>query len=383
MTSLTDSADDNNISLKAAALEYARLGYRVFPLAPGTKIPYTNNGHLEATTDLKKVAQWWTWYPWSNIGWRPYEHQKGIDVDTLAGHGKDGLATYVELAGRLGRLPAECPVVVTPSGGLHYWVTCDVVDYRITLGDGVDVKGHKGYTVAPPSIIDKRDPKARVYGSYYWRTELDGEILPWVLRPWVNEIDSETHRARELLDPAHSYMAHADLLPARDQFDSIDRYVQVLKLSEKAVFKAKHRFYLNSPTTSQRWYNAAQLRKWEAEQRKPRTDDSDKRKRALGLLDWRIYTGRNIGKHYAPALKWVKEDTYGGRDFQTLYTMRFLAPLVGEGHLSRAELVDAIIDASKYNEHIPENKTQSFVERQIDTAITKFSHPFDWERLDR
>jgi hypothetical protein len=61
--------------------------------------------------------------------------------------------------------------------------------------------------------------------------------------------------------------------------------------------------------------------------------------------------------------------------------MRYLAPLVNEGHLTRAELHNAIIDACGHNKHIPENKSRSFVERQIDDAIAKYTEPFPWERL--
>ena len=38
--------------LHDAAIKYAELGYRVFPCAPGTKIPLTEHGFKDGTTDI-------------------------------------------------------------------------------------------------------------------------------------------------------------------------------------------------------------------------------------------------------------------------------------------------------------------------------------------
>jgi hypothetical protein len=379
----TDRPEEPPI-FKSAALQYARLGYRVFPLRPGTKLPRFKESFHLATTDEKEISEHWDYHPDDNIGWSPYEWQKGIDVDTLAGHGKDGPTTYAKLAKKLGgELPDDGPLVLTPSDGLHYWITCDVGNYRDEIGPGVDIKGHKGYTVAPPSIIDKRDPRAKVYGQYRWLRDPTGD-LPKVLQEWSDEIDKEVWRTRTLLDPLNGYMRDAHLLPPLERFKSVDRYVHVLKLFQKVVRarRVTGGFHLYAPTEEEKISNGRRLMTLQAEQRKPRPGDDDKRKRALGLLDWRIFSGHSIGEFYAPALAHVGESECGGRDVQTRNAMRFLAPLVSEGHLTRAELVDAIVEASEKNEHIPKNKSRSFVERQIDDAITKFSHPFDWGRLE-
>jgi hypothetical protein len=189
----------------------------------------------------------------------------------------------------------------------------------------------------------------------------------------------ESQRRRELLDVSHDYMRNAHLLPPYQEFDTVDRYVYVLKRFEQAIRHADG-FYQFNPTTAQLWLNGKRLLEWEASQRRPRgrPNDDDRRKRALGLLNWRIYTGRNIGKHYAPALWNVSE---GERDVQARDAMRYLAPLVNDGSLTRDELHNAIIDACGHNKHIPENKSRSFVERQIDDAIAKYTEAFPWERL--
>jgi hypothetical protein len=190
----------------------------------------------------------------------------------------------------------------------------------------------------------------------------------------------ESDRAAELLDASHSYMRHAHLLPPRQEFATVDEYVRLLKRFERAP-ATQVSFYRFLPTMAQRRANADVLARWEASQRRPRgrPNDDDRRKRALGLLDWRIYSGNGIGYYRAPALWNVSE---GERDVQARDAMRYLAPLVGEGHLTRAELHNAIIEACEHNKHIPDNKSRRFVERQIDDAITKFTEPFAWERLD-
>jgi hypothetical protein len=188
----------------------------------------------------------------------------------------------------------------------------------------------------------------------------------------------ESQRRRELLDVSHSYMRNAGLVPPLDEFGTVDEYVRLLGQFERAP-ATQISFYRFLPTMAQRRANADVLTRWAAAQRKPKSSDGDRRKRALGLLDWRIYTGNGIGYYRAPALAKVQE---GERDVQTRDAMRYLAPLVNEGYLSRAELHNAIIEASEINKHIPLNKSRSVVERQIDDAITKFTEPFGWERLD-
>jgi hypothetical protein len=174
-------------------------------------------------------------------------------------------------------------------------------------------------------------------------------------------------RTLEMLAPDHSYMRHAHLLPPLEYFETVDWYVQVLKLFEKAIRRTEG-FYQFNPTPRQLVLNGKRLMKWEASQRKPRSGDDDRRKRALGLLDWRCRALAEVGE--------------GSRDDQTNAALRYLSPLVNEGWLTRADLADAIIDASHRNGHIPGNKSCRAVEYDIDRALTKFSEPFGWERLD-
>ena len=42
-----------------AAHRYADHGWFVFPAAPGSKIPITEHGYLDATAGHKQIQQWW------------------------------------------------------------------------------------------------------------------------------------------------------------------------------------------------------------------------------------------------------------------------------------------------------------------------------------
>ena len=46
-----------------AALQYAELGYPVFPCVSGDKTPQTTHGYKDATTDLDQIDRWWTQKP--------------------------------------------------------------------------------------------------------------------------------------------------------------------------------------------------------------------------------------------------------------------------------------------------------------------------------
>jgi hypothetical protein len=52
-----------------AALQLIRDGFAVFPLQPGTKLPFAGSrGCKDATKDEAQVRQWWTDTPQANIG---------------------------------------------------------------------------------------------------------------------------------------------------------------------------------------------------------------------------------------------------------------------------------------------------------------------------
>jgi Bifunctional DNA primase/polymerase, N-terminal/Primase C terminal 1 (PriCT-1) len=182
--------------LLEAALRYAGNGLPVFPLWPvlkfergftcgcgkGTRCDSPGkhplsalvpNGLKSATTDTKVITDWWTAWPDANIA---IATGAVIVVDVDPRHGGD--AALAQLEARHGNFPATWRVR-TGGGGLHIYFTTppDVVIKNSAgqLGAGLDVRGHGGYVVAPPSAHISG-------GKYEWAVGKDLAPMPaWLL----------------------------------------------------------------------------------------------------------------------------------------------------------------------------------------------------------
>lgn len=134
-------------TLRESALRYAELGYPVFPCAPGTKIPLTEHGFHDATTDAAQIERWWSQHPSANIG-IPTQGLVVIDID---GERNPWLANDQERAIGL----ASAPMAITPRGGSHrLFRQPPGKNWRCTesrLAMHVDTRADGGYIVAPPS----------------------------------------------------------------------------------------------------------------------------------------------------------------------------------------------------------------------------------------
>ncbi|WP_170937394.1 MULTISPECIES: bifunctional DNA primase/polymerase [Rhodomicrobium] len=172
-----------------AALEYARMGWPVFPCNPiqdaavkgkkrksksplvagpdkdadGNAIPETG-GLWRATTDEAQIRKWWGKYPKALIG-VPTGARSGLFVvDLDPAEGETAKDVFDRLWDAVGKFP-NGPVSETQSGGMHIW-------FRNPDGElphnsakripGVDWRGHGGYVIVPPSVM--ADGKA-----YRWR----------------------------------------------------------------------------------------------------------------------------------------------------------------------------------------------------------------------
>src|SRR5215213_5152507 len=100
-----------------AALGFAERGRPVFPCEQGGKKPLTPNGHLDATTDQRKIQMWWNHHPGANIGIPTGERSDilALDHDTY----KDGAASLEEVEAALGPV-SQGVTVETGSGGRQY-----------------------------------------------------------------------------------------------------------------------------------------------------------------------------------------------------------------------------------------------------------------------
>lgn len=146
-------------TLHQAALFYASLGLRVFPLTPGTKIPFKGSrGCLDATSDVERINAWWTKTPDANLGIATGHLVDVVDVDGVVGQRSraehwDDVFSRID-ADALGK-------VLTPrAGGMHIYVPATGQGNAASIVPAVDYRGAGGYVVAPPSRTE--------VGEYRW-----------------------------------------------------------------------------------------------------------------------------------------------------------------------------------------------------------------------
>lgn len=148
------------------ALAYTESGWAVFPLRPNTKLPLTQHGFKDATTNPERVRQWWTKYPNANIGLATGQTSGVVVVDVDVKNDAKGRESLASIRG----LAADATLTAaTPSGGWHLYFVAPAEGVRSRSGilPGIDIRGEGGYVVAPGSEIDGKpyewtDPKAHI-----------------------------------------------------------------------------------------------------------------------------------------------------------------------------------------------------------------------------
>jgi hypothetical protein len=133
--------------LGASALWYASIGWRVFPLRPGEKVPATKNGLKDGTVDADQIREWWSTNQSYNIGICTGELFDVIDVD-----GPIGIKSMAESDDVLPDIHGR---VATPRG-VHYLIRATGNGNRVGVLPGVDFRGSGGFVVGPPSQMDGR-----------------------------------------------------------------------------------------------------------------------------------------------------------------------------------------------------------------------------------
>jgi hypothetical protein len=173
-----DSNDANRYKsaslLGDAAVEFAKEGLNVFPLARLTKVPRRGSAGLyEATDDIHQIREWWNADPYANIGVRTLRLAV-VDLDSYQPQFSDSWDEFV-VRTRPECLPATW-VSRTGRGGSHYWYRLTDPEHR-NLKNGytsslpidgntvrhphIDLKCSGGsYVVAPPSVTHS--------GRYGW-----------------------------------------------------------------------------------------------------------------------------------------------------------------------------------------------------------------------
>jgi hypothetical protein len=137
----------------AAAVEYAKDGFRVLPCWPRSKKPLTPNGFSDASTDLSKIDYWWSRCPDANIA---IQTRDLLVLDIDCKNGVNGYMAVENLERKYGKLPAT-KSQLTPSGGKHLiFKTRDIIVPSLINcpAQGLDIRAHSGYILAEPSTIN-------------------------------------------------------------------------------------------------------------------------------------------------------------------------------------------------------------------------------------
>jgi hypothetical protein len=195
------------------ALPYAQLGWHVFPLAAGWKLPAIQAAHpkgdpmrgvcrgecgrqghgvWDATADAERLAEWARRFPSANVGIAcgATSGFDAIDVDPR----NAGDQTIRALAARGYQFPPS-PRQRTGNGGWHLLFLHEpsLGKPRGKLGQGVDVKSTGGYILAAPSWTRASD--AGPGGPYIWEKspfDIDVPRMPH----WMKAILFPTPRPR-------------------------------------------------------------------------------------------------------------------------------------------------------------------------------------------
>lgn len=136
-----------------AALLYASMGWRVFPLRPRSKDPATAHGFKDATTDERQIREWWTKNPRYNIGIATGNGLCVLDIDDKPKNpvqGSDALRDWEFEHGHI----SETVTAISGTGGTHYYFDVGGTQIPSCQSDKVfiDIRCDGGYIVAPPSI---------------------------------------------------------------------------------------------------------------------------------------------------------------------------------------------------------------------------------------
>ena len=165
------------------ALRYANLGYRIAPIPPGQKYPSMKAWQQHATTDPDTIRAWWQGeYANCGIGivTGTWNGRTLFVVDIDDKEGKTGSETIHDLETRHGPLP-DTLSAQTGSGGRHlYFVTDqDIHNSAELLGPGVDIRGHNGQVLAPPTVHPNGKP-------YQWM--IDAPKTPAEAPDWLIQL---------------------------------------------------------------------------------------------------------------------------------------------------------------------------------------------------
>jgi Bifunctional DNA primase/polymerase, N-terminal len=201
-------------SLHAAALSYAKLGWKVFPIREGTKDhPCLREWGVHASSNPTQIAKWWTAWPRANIGLACGPSLIAVvDVDTK--ENKNGQRTIDQLEILEGLRLSPTRTLRTPSGGRQYLYTGEVASTVSKIGahlygkpfmSHVDTRGtggaNGGYVLLPPSRTVANPHTHTHRGIYRWLNfEPLAPVDAWVVDVCGARPESPEHVAEPLVE---------------------------------------------------------------------------------------------------------------------------------------------------------------------------------------
>jgi hypothetical protein len=131
------------------ALQYAAMGWHVFPCKPRDKRPATRNGFYNATTDEATIRAWWTENPEYNIALATgaMSGVMAIDIDPRH-HGDEIIDAALDDNDELPKGYLESQ---TGGGGRHLIFAYNG-EPSVVLANGLEIKSDGAYIILPPSV---------------------------------------------------------------------------------------------------------------------------------------------------------------------------------------------------------------------------------------
>ncbi|WP_188205386.1 bifunctional DNA primase/polymerase [Desemzia incerta] len=172
-----------NEPLLTTALEYAKIGLPVFPLAKLSKVPLKNtSGFKQATTDEEQIFEWFTEIePIANVGISlvdtPYFV---IDIDDHDGT-QSGMKSLMTLSNG-SSLPDNVVIIRTPNNGIHcYFKAPAGIEIKQQIGFKPGLDCIKNFVVGPGSRVKRQDGTVGTYEVINGSLDSIGEAPAFIL----------------------------------------------------------------------------------------------------------------------------------------------------------------------------------------------------------
>ncbi len=165
------------MTFKDHALRYVKLGWKVIPLLPRSKVPFPGSrGIKDATNDPCRIAAWSRRNGASNVAIAAGRASGGLlvldlDIKTADANGMETLQRLIDTHGAL----PPAPISQTRSGGRHLWYSDagHPRHFKKRL-PGIDILWTGMAVVAPPSIVTASVGS----GAYTWIHPPTGTLQP-------------------------------------------------------------------------------------------------------------------------------------------------------------------------------------------------------------